>query len=115
MAQWVKNMPAMQETQEMKVRSQSWEDPLEEGMATFSSILAWRIPCTEDPGGLQSINLQSQPRLKRLSTFTPPDSRKAQVGTWNHSPSWCRLKGESPDQNSWRAKQEGKDPKRVSC
>ena len=43
------------------------EDPLEEGMATHSSILAWRIPWTEKPGGLQSIRLQSQMQLKRLT------------------------------------------------
>ena len=42
----------------MQVRSLSWEDPLEEGMATHSSILAWRIPWTEEPGGLQSIGSQ---------------------------------------------------------
>ena len=42
----------MQETQ---VRSLGWEDPLEKGMATHSSILAWRIPWTEEPGGLQSM------------------------------------------------------------
>ena len=51
-AQSVKNLPAMQET---RVQSVGGEDPLEEGMATQSSILAWRIPCTEEPGGLQSI------------------------------------------------------------
>jgi len=51
----VKNLPAMQEIQ---VHSLSGEDPLEEGMATHSSILAWRIPWTEEPGGLQSIGLQ---------------------------------------------------------
>ena len=55
MAQWVKNLPAMQE---MQVRSLSQEDPLEEGMATHSSILAWRIPWTKDPGRLQSLGLQ---------------------------------------------------------
>ena len=44
----------------MQVRSLGWEDPLEEEMATHSSILAWRIPCTEEPGGLQSMGLQSQ-------------------------------------------------------
>ena len=56
MAQWVKNLPAMQETQEMMVRSLGWKDPLEEGMATCSSILAWRrIPWTEEPGRLQSM------------------------------------------------------------
>ena len=48
----VKNPPAMQE---MRVPSLGPEDPLEEGMATHSSILAWRIPWTEEPGGLQSI------------------------------------------------------------
>ena len=51
----VKNLPAMQETPETWVRSLSGEDPLEEGMATHSSILAWRIPWTEEPGGLESI------------------------------------------------------------
>ena len=51
----VKNPPAMQETW---VRSLGWEDPLEKGMATHSSILAWRIPWTEEPGGLQSMGLQ---------------------------------------------------------
>ena len=52
LAQMVKNLPAMQET---GVRSLGREDPLEKGMATHSSILAWRIPWTEEPGGLQSI------------------------------------------------------------
>ena len=47
-AQKVKNLPAMQETQ---IRSLGWEDPLEEGMATHSSTLAWRIPWTEQAGG----------------------------------------------------------------
>ena len=48
----------MQETQEMLVRSLGGEDALEEGMATHPSILAWRIPWTEEPGGLQSTLLQ---------------------------------------------------------
>ena len=52
--QMVKNMPAIWETW---VRSLGWEDSLEEGMATHSSILAWRIPWTEEPGGLQSMGL----------------------------------------------------------
>ena len=47
-----------QEMEETWVRSLGQEDPLEEGMATHSSILAWRIPWTEDPGGLQSMRLQ---------------------------------------------------------
>ena len=51
----VKNLPAMQETQ---VQSLSWEDPLEEEMAAHFSILAWRIPWTEEPGGLQSMGSQ---------------------------------------------------------
>ena len=55
MAQWVKNPSAMQETQDMQILSLGQEDLLEEGMATESSILAWRIPWTEASGGLQSI------------------------------------------------------------
>ena len=51
-------MPAKQEMQEMGVWSLGWEDPLEKGMATHSSILAWEIPWTEEPGGLQSMGLQ---------------------------------------------------------
>ena len=51
-AQMVKNVPAMGETW---VQSLGWEDPLEEGMATRSSILAWRIPWTVEPGRLQSM------------------------------------------------------------
>ena len=54
-AQTVKNLPAMQKTQ---VRSLGREDPLEEGTATHSSVLAWRIPWTEEPGGLQSMGSQ---------------------------------------------------------
>ena len=55
MAQTVGYLPAMRETQ---VRSLGQEDPLEKGMATHPSILAWRIPWTEEPGGLQSMGLQ---------------------------------------------------------
>ena len=55
MAQTVKNLPTMQETW---VRSFSWEDPLEKGMATHSSILAWRIPRTEELHRLQSMGSQ---------------------------------------------------------
>ena len=54
-AQTVENLPAMQETW---LRSLVWEDPLDKGMASHSSILAWRIPWTEEPGGLQSMGLQ---------------------------------------------------------
>ena len=55
MAQMVKNLPAKQETQ---VQSLGWEDTLEKEMATHPSILAWRIPWTEEPGGLQSMRSQ---------------------------------------------------------
>ena len=51
----VKNLPAMQETW---VRSLGWEDPLGKGKVTHSSIFAWRIPWTEEPGKLQSMGLQ---------------------------------------------------------
>ena len=61
MAQMVKNLPEMQKTWS---QSLGWEDPLEEEMATHSSFLAWRIPWTEEPGGLQSMGSQeSQTRL----------------------------------------------------
>ena len=58
MTQKVKNPPAMQETEEMWVQSLGWKDPLEKGMATHSTILAWRIPWTEEPDGFQSMGLQ---------------------------------------------------------
>ena len=53
----LKHPLAMQETQEIQVPSSCWEDPLEEEMATHPSVLAWRIPWTEEPGGLQPIGL----------------------------------------------------------
>ena len=55
MAQRIKNLPVMQETW---VQSLGWEDPLKKGMTTHSSILAWKIPWTEEPGRLQSMGLQ---------------------------------------------------------
>ena len=55
MAQTINSLPAMWETW---VRSLGWEDPLEKEMATHSSTLAWRIPRTEEPGGLQSMGSQ---------------------------------------------------------
>ena len=64
-AQMVNNPPAMRETQ---VQSLGWEDPLEEGMATHSSILAWRIPWTEEPGRVTVHGItQSRTRLNQLS------------------------------------------------
>ena len=64
-AQMVKNLPAMLETW---VQSLGWEDPMEKGMATHSSILAWRIPWTEEPGGLQAMG--SQRVRHNWGTFT---------------------------------------------
>ena len=58
----VKNLPAMRETQ---VQSLGQEDPLEEGMATYSSTIAWRIPWTEESGGLRFMGSQSQTRLSK--------------------------------------------------
>ena len=55
MVQVVKNLPAVQETQAQFL---GWEDPLEKGMATHSGVLAWRIPWTEEPGGLQPMGSQ---------------------------------------------------------
>ena len=55
MAQTAKRLPAVRET---RVRSLGWEDPLEKEMATHSSNLAWKIPWTEEPGGLQSMESQ---------------------------------------------------------
>ena len=55
MAQWVKNLPAMQETQESHVQSLSQENPLEKEMATYSSTLPWEIPWTKEPDRLQSM------------------------------------------------------------
>ena len=52
MAQMINNLPAMQETQDLSL---GWEDPLEKGMTTYSSILAWRIPWTQESGGLPSM------------------------------------------------------------
>ena len=58
MVQQVKNLPAMQEKQEMQAQSLGGEDPLEKEMAMHSSTLAWKIPCIEEPGRLQSMGLQ---------------------------------------------------------
>ena len=57
-AQWVKNLPAVQEMQETWVWSLGWKDSLGKEMATYSSIFAWRIPWTEEPGRLQSMGSQ---------------------------------------------------------
>ena len=66
-AQVVKNLPAMQETQ---AQSLSQDDPLEEGIGNPLSVLAWRIPWTEEPGGLQSMGLQRVGHDKVTNTLT---------------------------------------------
>ena len=66
----VKNPPAIQEPQETWVQSLGQEDPLEEGRATHSSTLAWRIPWTGEPGGLQSMGSQRVGHNSATFTFT---------------------------------------------
>ena len=106
----VKNPPAMQETQ---VRSLGWEDPLEERMATHSSILAWRIPWTEEPGGLQFLGWQrvrhryaddttlmaeSEEELKRLLMKVKEESEK--VGLKLNTQKMKIIQGIFPTQGS---------------
>ena len=69
-AQAVKNLPAIQETW---IQSLSWEDPLEKGMASHSSILAWKIPLTVEPGGLQSMGSQRIGHDRVTNTLTSSD------------------------------------------
>ena len=73
----VKNPPAMQEIQETWVQSLGQEDPLEEGLASYWSILVWRIPWIAEPSGLQSVGLQSHTRLKQLSMHTSTTKTKS--------------------------------------
>ena len=90
----VKNPPAMLETQ---VPSLGWEDPLEKGMATHSSILAWRIPWTEEPVGLQSMGSQRVSSMDRGACWATVDGvTKSQFhgkrsllgyGRWGHKES----------------------------
>ena len=71
----LKNLSAMQESQEMRVRSMGWEDPLEEVMRNHSSILSWRIPWTEESSRLQCMGLQ---RVKHDSS----DLAQHKTSTW---------------------------------
>ena len=68
MTQWKRIFLPMQKTQEMWVRSLGWEDPLGKEMETYSSILAWRIPWTEEPGGLQPYGHKELDTTEQLST-----------------------------------------------
>ena len=77
--------------QEMWIQSLGWEDPLEKGMATHSSVHAWRIPWTEEPGGLQSMGSQSGTRLSaaqhafnRLDRNTRQDGLTFRTNQHNH-------------------------------
>ena len=80
-AQLVKNLPAMKETW---VRFLGWEDPLEKEMATHSSILAWRIPWTEEPGGLRSMGSQEPDRTEWPAPLPPAEK----ASRW-----WCTVSG----------------------
>ena len=84
-AQTVKNLPTMQETW---VQSLGGEDPLEEEMAVHSSILAWRLLWTEEPGGLQSVGSHRESdTTERLTLFTP--TYMFQLLSWAPDPHWC--------------------------
>jgi len=78
-AHTVKNLPAMPGT---RVQSLGWDDPLEKEMATHSSILAWKIPWTEEPGGLQSMGLQ---RVRHDSVTNAPGSHAFRFGLESYS------------------------------
>ena len=71
-AQTIKKLPVMQET---RVQSLGWEDPLEKGMATQSSILAWRVPWTEEPGRLPSKGMQSWTQTSQGNTGSQRKNR----------------------------------------
>ena len=71
----VKNLLAMQEIQETLVQYPGWEDPLKKEMAIHSSILAWRIPWTGDPGRLQSMGSQESHKTEQLTLSLPKYKR----------------------------------------
>ena len=83
MAQTVKNLPEMQEA---LVQSLGWEDPLEKGMTTHSSILAQRISCTEELGGLQSMSLQRVGQDWVTNTFTSISRCRNPRNKWHSIP-----------------------------
>ena len=79
----VKNLPAVQETQETQVWSLGREEPLEEKMATHSNILAWKIPWTEEPGRLQSMGSWELDTAERLNTHIDMYIWISKVIGWN--------------------------------
>ena len=91
----VKNLPAMQEKQKIQVPSLGGEDPLEEGVATHSSVLAWSIPWTEEPGGLQAMG---SPRV-RHDWSVPACSTQADLQRCLNSHRWT---WQSQDSNKGR-------------
>ena len=89
----------------MQVRSLSWEDPLEEGMATYSSILAWRIPWTEEPGGSISHRVKkNQTQLKRLSTHAPEKAMAPHSSTLAWKIPWTEEPGGLQSMGSLRVR-----------
>ena len=87
MAQLAKNLPEMQETQKL-VQPLGWEDPLEEDMATQSSILAWKVPRTEEPDRLQSMGWQSHTRLSKQTHTHTHTCTHMHTHTHTHTCSW---------------------------
>ena len=86
MAPLAKNLPVMQEMQETWVRSLGLEDSLEKEMATHSSILAWRIPWTKEPGGLQSMGHQERLRANACVKGIHMDSKCGERGALCNQP-----------------------------
>ena len=83
----VKNLAAMQEPQEMQFRSLGWEDPLEGSLAAHSSTLAWRLPWTEEPGGLQFTGSQ---RIRHdRSNLVHTHARRQLLKSTAESVSWA--------------------------
>ena len=85
----------MQETEETGIRSLGAEDYLEEGLVTHSSIFAWRISWTKEPGGLRSMESQSRTRLKRLSMHAHAMLSALKQEAWCWVPFWKYLRGDS--------------------
>ena len=88
--QMVKNLPAIQET---RVLSLGWEDPLEEEITTHSSILAWRIPRTEEPGGLELMGLQRAGHDWVPNTHTHDPHILCSLAQWSGSGRWPQAPG----------------------
>ena len=88
MAQMVKNLPAIQYTRETQVWFLGLEDPLEEGMVTHSSMLAWKIPWTEEPRRLQSMGPQSQSRLSDKANTHPIPATTALIQAYASAINW---------------------------